>query len=188
MWLPKRMSLSKNNKRPLFKLNATETGIAIASGIIAWFIIRNILQSTLPYPCGSEVGETLIDCGWTYTQSWEELGSKIFNIYAVPIIIFISASVIFLVRLTRKETSYFSALGNLSMAWPLPSFLIMHFPILGLYCLPIGFILAIIATILSAESEEEKKYKLDWVTLPFNLLWLVVSSSYFSAFWNAYGD
>jgi hypothetical protein len=45
--------------------------------------------------------------------------------------------------------------------------------------------LAIRATINSGES---KNRKWDWVSLPFNLLWLVIFGLFIGKFLNSYGD
>lgn len=176
---------SKNERLP-FSLNGLELGFSILIGMATWFWLRNSLHSTLPFPCGSSVNGVLTDCGWTEKQAWETLGYPLFSTYAIPLALFLAISGFFLIRSIRKNVHPFSIIGNLSLSFPIFAFL--GFFLLSVFSLPfqpIGLALAILATINSGMS---KNHKWDWVSLLFNLSWLVIFGLFIGQFLNSYGD
>ena len=187
MTIPKNNPISSNkNKRLPFFLNGLELGFSILVGMATWFWLRCSLHSTLPFPCSSSVNGVLIDCGWTEKQAWETLGYPLFSTYAVPLALFLAFSGVFLLRSIRKNVRRFSTLGNLALSFPI--FAILGFFLLSVFSLPfqpIGLALAILATINSGMS---KKHKWDWVSLPFNMAWLVIFVLFITQFLNSYGD
>ena len=176
---------SKNERLPFF-LNGLELGFSILVGVATWFWLRNSLHSTLPFPCGSSVNGVLTDCGWTEKQAWETLGYHLFSTYAIPLALFLAIFGFFLIRSIRKNVHPFSIIGNLSLSFPIFAFL--GFFLLSVFSLPfqpIGLALAILATISSGIS---KNHKWDWVSLLFNLSWLVIFGLFIAQFLNSYGD
>ena len=177
--------MNKNWRLP-FSLNVFELGISILVGMATWFWLRSFLHSTLPFPCGSSVNHVLIDCGWTEQQAWGALGYPLFSTYGIPFALFLGISCMFLIHSIRKNVRYFSTMGNLSLSFPIFAF--VSFFLLSVFSLPfqpVGLVLAIIASINSGES---KNHRWDWVSLPFNLLWLVVFGLFIAQFLNSYGD
>ena len=187
------MNISKDNpvylndkKHLPFSLNAVELGFSILVGGATWFGLSKFLHSTLPYPCGSSVNGIPTDCYWTEQQAWETLGKSLFASYVIPLVLFVAISGIFLIRSVRKDVRHFSTIGNLAFSFPIIailSFIILS--VFSLYCLPIGLVLSIMAMI---KSGKEKKYKWDWVSLPFNIAWLIVFGLLIGQFLNLYGD
>jgi hypothetical protein len=175
-----------DNKHSPLSLSAVELGFSILVGVATWFGLSKFLHSTLPYPCGSSGNGVPIDCGWTQQQAWETLGNPLFSVYAVPLVLFIATSGIFMIRSVRKDVHHFSMIGNLAFSFPIFAFLSFVFlSVFSLYCLPIGLALSILAMINSGKA---KKYKWAWVSLPFNLAWLIIFGSFISQFLNSYGD
>lgn len=175
-----------DNKRSPLALNAIEIGFAVFVGIGAWLGLNVFLHSVLPFPCGSSVNDIPINCGWTEEQAWETLGSPLFSTYAVPFVLFLAISAIFFVRSIRKDVYGFSAIGNLALSFPIFGFLGFYlFSVFSLFFLPVGIALAIVATINSAIT---KNHKWDWVSLPFNMIWLVIFGLFICQFLNSYGD
>ena len=175
-----------DNKRSPFSLSILEIGCVVLVGVATWFGFRSSLHSTLPYPCGSSINNIPIDCSWTEEQAWETLGYPLFSIYAIPLVLFLSISAVFLLRSIRQDVRHFSVFGNLALSYPIFSFL--GFFLLSVFsqiCLPGGLVFAILATIIFGTS---KKNKWDWVSLPYNLIWLVVFGSFIDQFLNSYGD
>jgi len=155
-------------------------------GMATWFGLSSYLQSALPFPCGNSIGDIPIDCGWTGEQAWNTLGRPLFLNYAAPLSISLALATVFLIRSIKQDVLHFSRMGNFALSWPLFSFLGMHFfYVFGLCLLPIGLALAILATI---DSEDEKRNKLDWISFPLSLAWIVISGIYFRGLWSAYGD
>jgi hypothetical protein len=179
-------TILKNDEQSLFSLNALELGFAVLGGIATWFWLSNTLHSTLPFPCDSSVNGISIECGWTKEQAWEALGRPLFSTYVIPLVLFLAISSIFLVRSIRKEVRHFSTIANLAFSYPIFSFLgFFILSVFSLPCLPIGLVLAIIAAINSGKT---KNYKMDWISLPFNLAWLVIFGLFISQFLDTYGD
>ena len=177
--------LNKNERSP-FWLNVFELGVAVAVGVATWFALSKSLHSTLPFPCGSSVNDVSIDCGWTEKQAWETLGYPLFSTYVIPLVLFLAISSVFLVRSLRKTVGHFSTMGKLALSFPIFAFL--SFSLLSVFslpCLPLGLALSIVATINSVKT---KNYKWDWVSLPFNLTWLVIFGAFIGQFLNSYGD
>jgi hypothetical protein len=176
-----------DNKRSPFTLSILEISLAIFVGLASWFGLRGFLQSALPFPCGSSVNDLTINCGWTAEQAWQTLGYPMFSTYAIPLVSLLAISSVFLVRSIRRDVRQFSVIGNLALSWPIFSFLGFFFlSVFSLIFLPIGFVLAILATINSQELD--KRYKWDWVSLPFSLIWLVVFGMFIGKILNIYGD
>jgi len=176
----------KNNKRSPFSLSALELGFAVLVGLTTWFGLRYYLHSTLPFPCGSSANSISINCGWTEKQAWDTLGYPLFSTYAIPLALFLAISGIFLIRSIRKNVDHFSSIGNMALSFPIFAFLgFFILSVFGLILLPIGLVLAILATI---DSSTTKNYKWDWVSFPFNLAWLVIFGSFIGQFMNLYGD
>lgn len=175
-----------NNKRSPFSLNALELGFAVLVGTATWFGLSDSLHSTLPFPCGSSINNIPIDCGWTEMQAWETLGHPLFSTYAIPLTLFLAISAIFLVRSIRKDVRHFSIIANLAFSFPIFAFLGFFFlSVFSLPCLPVGLVLSITAMI---NSEKAKSYKWSWISLPFNLAWLVIFGLFIGQFLNSYGD
>jgi len=174
------------NERPPYSLNALELGLVVIVGVATWFGFSRFLHSSLPFPCGSSVNGMLIDCGWTEKQAWESLGYPLFSTYSIPLVMFLTVSSVFLLRSIRKDVYHFSTTGNLAFSFSIFSFIgFLLLNVFGLVLLPVGLVLAIIATI---NSKRTRSYRWDWVSLPFNLIWLVTFGSFVAQFLNSYGD
>ncbi len=178
---------STDKQRSPFTLSVLEITLAIIVGLAAWFGLRGYLQSALPFPCDSSINDLTLNCGWTEEQAWQTLGYPLFSTYAIPLVLLLAMSGVFLVRSIRRDVRQFSVMGNLALSWPIFSVLGFFFlSVFSLIFLPIGFVLAIIATINSQELE--KGYKWDWFSLPFSLAWLVVFGMFIGKLLNLYGD
>ena len=178
---------STDKQRSPFTLSVLEITLAIIVGLAAWFGLRGYLQSALPFPCDSSINDLTLNCGWTEEQAWQTLGYPLFSTYAIPLVLLLAMSGVFLVRSIRRDVRQFSVMGNLALSWPIFSVLGFFFlSVFSLIFLPIGLVLAIIATINSQELE--KRYKWDWVSLPFSLAWLVVFGMFIGKLLNLYGD
>lgn len=176
----------KNNERLPFSLSALELGFSVLIGVATWFGLSNSLHSMLPFPCGSSMNGVSIGCGWTKQQAWETLGYPLFSTYAIPLVLFLAISAMFLVRSIRKNDRHFSTIGNLAISFPIFAFLgFFLLSVFSLIFLPVGLVLAITATINSGMT---KNYKLDWVSLPCNLTWLVIFGLFIGQFLNSYGE
>jgi hypothetical protein len=169
------------NMRSAFSLDILEIVVATVAALVTWFGMRSFLHSLLPLPCGDA-----IDCGWTEEQAWQTLGLPLFSKFIIPLLLFNALAGVFLVRAIRRDVREFSVMGSLALVWPLISMLGIHFLFyIGMCVLPIGFALSIPATILSVE---EKRDRLDWISLPLSFVSMVVCGMYLSELWRLYGD
>jgi hypothetical protein len=169
-----------------FRLSKLEILIATLTGIATWIGFRSILRGTLPYPCGTEINEELIPCGWTYDESWTFRGHSLFSSFSIPIAIILAVSAVFLLRAIRQDERYFSTLGNLALAWPLISFPLLNLlSFFSLYCLPLGVGMAFVAGLKSLNT---KRNLADWIALVISVAWFLLGSIYFDQWWNRYGD
>ena len=169
-----------------FRLSKLEIVIATLTGIATWVGFRSILHGTLPYPCGAAINGEEIPCGWTYEESWTELGHSLFSSFSVPIVIILAMSAVFLLRAIRRDDRYFSTLGNLALAWPLISFPLLNLlSFFSLYCLPIGVGIAFIGGLKSLNT---KRNLGDWIALALSVAWFLLGFIYFDQWWNRYGD
>ena len=174
------------NRRSLFTFTVVEIVSAILVSLVTLFGLNKYLQSILPFPCGGSVGNISIDCGWTREQAWNTLGRPLFETFAIPLTLSLALATVFLIRSIRHDVLHFSRMGNFALSWPLFSFLGLHyFYVFGLCILPIGLVVAILATI---HSGEERNNKLDWISLLLCLVWIVICGLYFGGLWSAYGD
>jgi hypothetical protein len=179
------VTLNKKERSP-FLLSMFELGILCLVGTATWFGLRNFLHSTLPFPCGSSVNGVSIGCGWTEQQAWETLGNPLFSTYAIPLGLLTAISSIFLIRSVRMDVHHFSIIGNLAFSFPIFAFLGFFFlSVFSLPCMPVGLALSIMAVIISGKA---KSAKWDWISLPFNLVWLVIFGRFIGQFLNSYGD
>ncbi len=141
------------NKRSPFSLNTIELAIALGAGITTWFGLRDFL--------------------FWFTEGRQEL----FRLFAIPMAITMAISAIFLLRGVRnQETTHFTRLSNIAIAWPIFSFITMSIlSPLGLQCLPIGLILACIEFAASYKSE----FKWGGVAaIAWNVTWLFIVGYY----------
>jgi hypothetical protein len=169
------------NRSP-FTISIIEIVLAILVGLVTWFGLRKYIQSTLPFPCTS----SSVDYISSEEYSWQFLGYPLFSTYALPLIFFLTISTIFLVRAIRRNDLHFSVIGNLALSWPIFSFLgFLLFNTFSLVFFPIGLALSIIAMM---DSVMTKRLKWDWLSIPFNLAWLVVFGSFVGRFLSLYGD
>jgi hypothetical protein len=175
-----------NSKRSAFSLNRIEVASASIVALVTWFGLRSFLHSLLPFPCGSTINNVPVDCGWTQEQAWQTLGLPIFSRFIIPLVLVNALAAIFLIRAIRRDVRDFSVLGSLALAWPLISTLGIQFLFyLGFGILPIGFMLSIVATILSVEA---KRDRLDWTSLPLSFISMVACGWYLSELISLYGD
>jgi len=140
----------------------------------------------LPFPCGSAIDGIPIDCGWTNEQSWKAFGYPLFSTYAIPFVVFLTISAAFLVRAIRDNLHHFSVIGSLAFSFPLfilPAFLLIN--VFSLPLLPIGLILAIIAT---AQMIIARQYIGNWVSVPYNWAWFIIFSDFIRQYLEWYGD
>jgi hypothetical protein len=179
-------TIQTGNKRSPFSLNFPEIVFATVVALATWLGFRWFLQSILPFPCGSFANNIPLDCGWTKEQAWQALGLPLFSKYAMLLVLINALAGIFLVRVIRRDIRDFSPMSSLALAWPLLSTLGIHLlAYFGMCVLPVGFVLSLIATIISVE---EKRYQLDWTSLPISFASMVISGMYFSELLSLYGD
>lgn len=176
------MDISKENP-VLFSISAVELGCSILVGGATWLGLSKFLHSAVPYSCGRGI---LTNCGQTEQQLWETLGKPLFSTYAIPLVLFMAISGIFIIRCIRKDVRHFSTLGNLAFSFPIFAFLgFFLLSFVGLSCLPLGLLLSVLATIYSMQ---EKNYRWTWISLPFNLAWFLIFGSFIGRLLYLYGD
>lgn len=172
----------KGNKRSPFTVSGKELITAIISGLVTWFGLMKFLQTAKPYYCQG----VTIDSPCSDAYVWESMGSHLFSMYSIPITLFLVLSSIFIVRAIQRDVLHFSVLGNMSMSWPLFSLLgFITINVFSLCLFPTGLALSIIVMI---HSSEEKRFKLDWISFPYNLAWLIVLVPFVNRFLALYGD
>jgi hypothetical protein len=138
-----------NDKRSPLIIRIYELVAASMAGGLAWFWLRQIIWGFRPW-------------GWVEGYSPGPLPEWFIHdrdeilILAWPIAIIVAVSTIFLMRaLDEQNICHFSRLGHSALAWPVINFLPLS--IWGPFstvCLPIGFILALVAAILSLVKKE----------------------------------
>ena len=168
--------LLKDTKPLISGATLLDVGFPAIVSIATWFGLRFALYRTLPFGCD--------DC--TYEELWEGLGYPLFSRYAILFVVFLTFSATFLIRAIRQKFHYFSLMGSLSFSFPLfilPTFLLIN--VISLYCLPIGLIVAVIATV---EMIITRKYIGNWVSLAYNWAWLVVFGEFMGRYLQSYGD
>jgi hypothetical protein len=175
-----------DSKRSALSLNKTEAAFAGIVALVTWFGVLSFLHSLVPFSCGDTISNIPINYDCAPQQLWQTLGLPLFSRFVIPLVLFNALAGVFLVRSFRRDVRDFSVLGSLALAWPLISTLAIHFLFyFGLCILPVGFALSIPATILSVE---EKRDRLDWVSLPLSFISMVVCGWYLSQLVSLYGD
>jgi hypothetical protein len=169
-----------------FSVNASEIVFAIAVVLVTIFGLWSFLHTALPYSCGLTVDDVLMPCGWTKEEAWQLLGLPLFSKYVVPFVLLNAVAAVFLLRVIRKDRRGFSLLGSLALAWPMFCLLGIHFlGYFSIYCFPIGLIFGVIATFIPLSGQGKK---LDWISLPINLLSMVSCFMYLAELLELYGD
>ena len=169
-----------------FSVNAPEIVFAISVISATIFGLWSFFHSALPYPCGSTIGDTVIPCDWTEEEAWQQLGQRLFSKYVIPFVFLNGVAAVFLSRVLRRDLRGFSLLASLALAWPMFSLLGIHFlGYFSAYCFPVGLIFGAIATLIP-HSGQRKKF--DWISLPVNLLSIIVCGMYFAELLEMYGD
>jgi hypothetical protein len=166
----------KGKKLSISRTTLLEVGFPAIVSIATWFGLRFALYTTRPFGCD--------DCA--YEELWEGLGYPLFSTYVIPFVVFLTISAAFFVRAFRNKFHYFSLMGSLAFSFPLfilPAFLLIS--VISLFCLPFGFIAAIIATV---EMIITRKYLGNWVSLFYNGAWLVIFGKFMSRYLQLYGD
>ena len=112
---------------------------------------------------------------------------EIFRTWTSPISIILALSSVFLVRgIANQQIQHFSRLNHFALAWPLVLFSsVTYLDFFGLYCFPIGLVLAFLSFIESIKSRK-------WWGSTFAVVWntacVIVAGYYFGHLDYVFGD
>lgn len=174
------MVASMSNQRSPLTIRIYELVAALMAGGLAWFWLRQIVLGFIPW--GWDEGYNLGPLPEWFIQARDEV-----LILNWPIAITIAISTIFLLRtLDEQNIRHFSRLGHLALAWPLINFLPLSiFGPFSILCLPIGFILALIAATLSLVKKQNFG---DLAAIPLSLVWMILGYIYSDWVWYLWAD
>ena len=175
-----------DERRSPFSVSASEITFVIIAALLTWFGLRIYLHSLMPYPCTFFIDNVPVDCNWTREQAWQTLGIPLFSKYIIPFLVLNTAAAVSFVRIFRRDVRGVSRLGSVALAWPLVSFFGIHFLFYaGLCSLPVGFMVALVATVTSVV---EKRFALDRISLPVSILNIIACGMYLNNLAAVYGD
>jgi len=165
-------------ERSPFSINLVEVLVAIVTAIIIWFGLHASIFSF--WPVGFDPNLPLPD--WVVGKR-----AILFSEWAIPIIIVLTLSSIFLVHgIQNQNIKYFSRLDHFVLAWPLvlfPSITILY--TFSLFCFPIGLMLSLISII---DLFQSRKY----LGSAFVIIWIVgctiLAGYYFGRIDYLFGD
>jgi hypothetical protein len=105
---------------------------------------------------------------------------------AWPMAITMILSANFFVSIFLSKVEYFSKLGYFTLAWPLVDFLpLSFFSLFYIFCLPIGFILAIATSIICLR---RRKHFGDLLTVVWSMAWIYLAFYYGDITWSLSAD
>ena len=175
------MSMSKdilsslnNNPKASFSLSSVELGFSMLVGVAIAWALRSLIYSELPETCGPDIDIAYIGCDYTWTPqlAWELRGRPLFLTYVIPYVLCLTISGIFLLRSIRRDVRQFSMIANLAFSFPALGFIgLMFHNIVSCYFSLLGLVLAVFAALNSARFQGRER---DWLSLPFNLVWIVI--------------
>jgi hypothetical protein len=172
----------KDRERGSFSLNNVEKGIFFVVGVAAGFALWSFLHSSFPASCGPYRDDH--DC--SPQQIWDAFGKPLFLVYGLPFVLSGAISGVFLLRSIRRDVRQFSMIANLAFSIPMLAFIgLMFYSILTWCFLGLGPVLALLATVYSGKPN---RHKWDWVSLPFNLIWIVIFVLFLFQYLSVYGD
>jgi hypothetical protein len=139
-------------------------------GILVWFWLRDVIMSAEPWNW-NEYGKPNEPYPDWFLGTRERFLRSI-----LPMVGVMAISTIFLIRGFSGNIQFFSRLGNFVLAWPLVDFLPLSLlGLLSIYCLPIGFILALIPSVICFIKKENYG---DLIAIPLSIVWILVAMDY----------
>jgi hypothetical protein len=179
------MDLRKLNKlifgdkeRSPLALSVLEVAVVAVVGATTWFFFRDSIFSSPPW---GYYGQKPFPPGFMKMQQ------DLFYGFIWPLIAFMSASAVSVVRCIRNDVLGFSRLGHFVLIWPLVSFPLFC---IGYTCfipliVPFGIGLAIIGTIFSRKKKENLG---DLIALGVIVVWYVFGFMYTQQSMVVFGD
>lgn len=188
------MSMSKgilsslnNNPKASFSLSSVELGFSILVGVATALALRSFIYSELPDTCGPDIDYSYIGCDYTWTPqlAWELRGRPLFLTYVIPYMLCLAISSIFLLRSIRRDVRQFSMIANLAFSFPALAFIssFLFYSNVSWYFSVLGLVLAMFAALNSVRSQGRER---DWLSLPFNLVWIVIFILFFFHYFSLY--
>lgn len=155
--------------------------VAVSAGL-TWFGLMSFIKRSKPYYCAGPTFDS--PCSDYFI--WQSVGSQLFSEYSILITIFVSLSALFLFLYIIRDEYLFSKLGNMAMTWPLFSLMgYIFLNVFSLILIPVGLALSILAMINSGENQQSN---LDWISMPYNLIWLFIFSSFLTSYLHLFGE
>jgi len=167
-------------QRSPFSINIVELLIAVGCIILVRIGLHAALWSF--YPVGYDLILRLP------FSDFVKIGrEEIFRVWVLPISIIMALSSIFLVRgITKQNIQFFSRLSHFALASPLLVFSsITYLYFMGLFCLPAGLILSLLAIV---ESSKSRKWCGSILAVVWNIACIIVAGYYFQHIDYVFGD
>jgi hypothetical protein len=189
------MSMSKdiqsslnNNPKASFSLSSMELRFSLLVGVATALGLISFINSELPLSCGPDISYSSINCDYTWTPqlAWELRGRPLFLTYIIPYVLSLAISGIFLLRSIRRDVRQFSMIANLAFSFPALAFIgLLFHSIVSWYFSVLGVVLAILAAFNTVRSQDRER---DWLSLPFNLVWIVIFQMFVFHYLRLYSD
>ena len=136
--------------------------IAVIAGIVTWLGLRFNFWHTPPFTY-----EVISDLTLPARQEF-------FSTFVWPAIILLSPSSVFLIRSIRGKSNHFTPLGQIALAWPVASFLLLNIhPMFGLCILPFGIVMSISSAIAYKDRRNNA------LPIMWSVIWLCFGALYF---------